>query len=82
MVSKEELLELFLYRDGELLGKEVPWRRKATNSRVAGKSLGSLRPDGYHQVSFTNREGKKNYLGLFETVESARLAIEESKNDF
>ena len=59
MVSTEELLGLFEYRDGGLYGKHVPWRRKASNTRVVGKSVGSVRSDGYHQVSFTSREGKK-----------------------
>ena len=82
MVSIEELEELFEIRDGHLYGKHVSWRRKESNTRVAGKRLGTLTPDGYRTVGFKTKDGKKNYLGLFETIESAKLAIEESKNDF
>ena len=160
MVSIEELEELFEIRDGHLYGKHVSWRRKESNTRVAGKRLGTLTPDGYRTVGFKTKDGKKhrmlchriifymtngylpelvdhrdqnprndkpnnlreankslnalntpvrknnktgvkgvfktssgkyeasiwgsgkkNYLGLFETIESAKSAIEESKND-
>lgn len=57
MVQKEELEELFEYRDGDLYGKYVPWRRKESNSRVVGKKLGSD-SGGYLQVNFTY-SGKK-----------------------
>ena len=161
MVSKEELEELFEIREGYLYGKHVSWRRKESNTRVSGKRLGTVTPDGYRTISFKTKDGKKyrmlchrvifymtngylpklvdhkdqnphndkpdnlrdadksinalntpvrsnnktgvkgvfrissgkyeasiwkngkkNYSGLFETVESAKSAIEESKNDF
>lgn len=59
MVSREELLELFEYKDGHIYGKSVSWRRKESNTRVEGKSIGSIRPDGYHTVTFTLANRKK-----------------------
>jgi hypothetical protein len=57
MVSKEELEELFEYKDGELIGKSVPWRRKESNSRVNGKQLGTLMPQGHKQLNFRTKNG-------------------------
>ena len=75
-----------------------PRNDKPDNLREADKSLNDLNTpvrknnktgvkgvfrtsSGKYEASIW-RNSKKNYLGLFETAESARLAIEESKNDF
>jgi len=58
MVSKEELLELFEYRDGKVFGKSVSWRRKESNSRVCGKELGTDLKGGYKSVNFKTKDGK------------------------
>ena len=60
MVPKTELNELFEYRDGTLYGKVVAWRRKASNSRVCGKPIGTKTPDGHLLLSFTDKRGKKH----------------------
>jgi hypothetical protein len=56
-ISLEDLSELFDVVDGKLMGRYVPWRRKESNTRVAGKELGYRRPDGYLQVNFKDRFG-------------------------
>jgi len=61
VVQAEELRELFDYTlDGKLLGKSVSWRRKASNSRVLGKPLGTPIKSGHLIVSFTDKRGVKH----------------------
>ena len=60
MVSKQELNELFHYENGKLYGKSVTWRRKASNSRVEGKQLGTKMSDGHLQINFTDKYGNKH----------------------
>jgi len=60
MVSREELEELFEYRDGTLYGKEVSWRRKASNSRCAGRPLGTQMSSGHLHLKFQDRGGNKH----------------------
>ena len=75
-----------------------PYNDKPTNLRDADKSLNALNTPvrvnnktgvkGVFKISSGKYEasvwknGKKNYLGLFETIELAKSAIEDSKNDF
>jgi hypothetical protein len=61
MVQAEELKELFDYTSsGMLVGKVVPWRRKESNSRVAGKVLGCPIKSGHLIVSFVDKRGVKH----------------------
>ena len=60
MVPRAELEELFEYRDGTLYGKEVGWRRKASNSRVMGRPLGSPMGSGHLILKFKDKRGKKH----------------------
>lgn len=61
MVSTRELLELFEYKDGgKLFGRFCDWRRKESNTRVLGKELGSKRPDGYLEITFTTKDGVRH----------------------
>lgn len=57
MVRREQLEELFEIRDGVLFGKPVSWRREESNSRVAGRPLGSPDKNGYLQVNFKTEDG-------------------------
>ena len=60
MVPRAELEELFEYRDGTLYGKHVSWRRKASNSLVVGKALGSPMLAGHLSISFKDKRGKRH----------------------
>jgi hypothetical protein len=61
-IPLEDLSELFDVVDGKLIGREVPWRRRESNSRVSGKELGTLTPDGYLVVNFNDRFGHKHRM--------------------
>lgn len=61
-VSLDDLSELFDVVEGKLLGREVSWRRKESNTRVSGKELGHLGPDGYLRVNFKDRFGKRHRM--------------------
>ena len=58
MVSKEELLELFEYKDGKVFGKPVSWRSKESNNRVCGKALGTSVKGGYKTINFKTKTGR------------------------
>lgn len=51
-ITVEEIRSLFAYRNGELVGNESTLRRKESNSRVVGKSLGTLTKSGHLTVNF------------------------------
>lgn len=53
MVQKEDLEKLFSYEDGSIYGKFCESRRKASNTRVVGKDLGTIVEGGYKQLVFT-----------------------------
>jgi len=53
MVQKEDLEKVFDYVDGQLYGKFIEGRRKETNTRVAGRLLGTTVKGGYKSVGFT-----------------------------
>jgi hypothetical protein len=61
-IALEDLSELFDVVDGKLIGREVPWRRKESNTRVVGKELGYQSPDGYLRVNFKDRFGVQHRL--------------------
>jgi len=61
VVQAEELRELFDYtKEGNLLGKNVPWRRKESNSRVFGRVLGCPIKSGHLILSFKDKRGIKH----------------------
>jgi hypothetical protein len=61
MVSREELIELFDYENGKLIGKHVPWRRKAANTRTCGRVLGSvISKSGHLSIRFQDKRGNKH----------------------
>lgn len=60
MVPREELEELFRYENGKLYGKIVPWRRKASNTRVFNRELGSKNGADSLALSFKDKRGTKH----------------------
>ena len=60
MVSREELEELFNYKDGKIYGRWVDWRRKASNTRVFEKELGTPNGAGHLTVSFKDKRGVRH----------------------
>lgn len=55
MVQDEEQIirSLFYYEDGNIIGKDSPHRRKASNSRVKGRKLGCVNHSGHLVMNFT-----------------------------
>lgn len=58
----EELSELFDVRDGQLIGRAVPWRRLSSNSKVEGKVLGTINSAGYLEINFSLKDGTRHKM--------------------
>lgn len=60
MVQKEDIENLFEYRDGQLIWRYNPNSTKTWNTRFAGKPAGSIRKDRYVAVQF--KLGQRRYV--------------------